>query len=449
MLCDLNRFSDNTAVVEGDVYLTYRQLQQEVDHFCLSLPEPRGIFILKADNSLDTLVAYLALLQSKHVIMMADPELSDASLQILLQTYSPTGVIEHRQISHPNPIQHVLSDELALLLSTSGSTGSPKQVALSLGNLRANAQSICQYLPLQASDKTITTLPFHYSYGLSVINTHLLVGASIVFSQDSLVSREFWQTFKQQLITSFAGVPYSYEMLLRLRFTHMDLPSLKYFTLAGGKLTPDKVQQLARFAQEQNKSFYVMYGQTEATARMAYMDQDKALLKSNSIGKVIPQGEFKLVDENQRTITQSEEVGELLYRGANVMLGYSQSSQELSEFDDSEWLHTGDLASIDEQGDYFIRGRLSRFIKVFGLRINLDEVELWLDQKGLENYCIGEDNKLQIAVKNNNDIKALKQLICQYLQLHHSVVQILSVSELPILPNGKKDYPSIRALMNV
>jgi len=444
MLCDLSIYAKRVALIQGQQQLTYEQLQKRIDDFSLQLAAFPALYFLRANNDIDSIVAYLACLQSKHVIMLLDPDVPQDKLEPLLDAYQPNAVIANGMVEIRSTQQHNLSSGLALLLSTSGSTGSPKQVALSLKNLQANAFSICEYLPIEASDTTITTLPIHYSYGLSVINSHLVTGASIVLNQDSMLRREFWQKIEQYQVSSFAGVPYNYEMLLRLRFTSMTLPSLKYFTQAGGKLEPEKISVLARFAQENNKQFFVMYGQTEATARMAFMDQDKAIVKPQAIGRAIPGGEFKLLADSGQTVKKAEQSGELCYRGGNVMLGYARHYSDLELFTPIEWLPTGDLAYCDKQGDFVISGRLKRFIKVFGQRLNLDDIEHWLAQKGLETYCLGEDNKLQIAVKNNNDIKALKQLICQYLQIHHTVVQVVSVTNLPLTASNKKDRQGVK-----
>jgi acyl-coenzyme A synthetase/AMP-(fatty) acid ligase len=292
----------------------------------------------------------------------------------------------------------------------------------------------------------VTTLPFFYSYGLSVINSHLLAGACIVFTSQSLVNREFWQLFKELEITSFAGVPHSYEILLKLRFTRMNLPSLRYFTQAGGRLSPALVAQLADYVNSQHRQFFVMYGQTEATARMAYLSADRALHKPESIGHAIPNGHLSLQDEQGQKITEFGLSGELVYQGPNIMLGYVSSQTDLGTFKAPKHLFTGDMAYQDEDGDFFITGRLKRFIKLFGQRINLDEVEQLLLEKGFETYCCGDDSKLLVAVKFGNDIKSLQSLISEHLQIHSSVIQILEVAPLPLTDSGKKDYYAILGL---
>ncbi|WP_340678129.1 AMP-binding protein [Paraglaciecola sp.] len=439
------------AAIEGDESVTYGALVQR----CLAMAEQIqnvsqikcSLIFLKAHNNVATLVVYLAALQSGQPTMLLDPHISEEKLNALVQTYQPNLLIENQEIRLLHNNQLTLAANLALMLSTSGSTGSAKQVCLSPINLHSNAQSICQYLPIQPSDITITTLPFFYSYGLSVINSHLFAGACIVFNSHSIISREFWQQFKQLQITSFAGVPYSYEMLLRLRFERMDLPSLRYFTQAGGKLAVDKIQQLAAYAKSTNKQFFVMYGQTEATARMAYLNNDLAEQKPHSIGRAIPGGEFALWDDNQQLIEQAEQAGELVYRGPNVMLAYANELAELAKFAPLCELKTGDIAYRDSDGDYVICGRTKRIIKLFGERVNLDEVEALVAQLGYACCCLGEDAKLQVAVLNHPNTNELKMWLSTQLQVNQHAVEVVTVHDLPMTANGKKDYPALKLLL--
>jgi acyl-CoA synthetase (AMP-forming)/AMP-acid ligase II len=447
----INKPPQAIAAIEGQESVSYSALALR----CVAMSEQikttaqtsRALIFLKAHNNIATLVVYLAALQSGQPTMLLDPAISDEKLSSLIEAYKPNLIIENQNISvlHTKPL--ALAPQLALMLSTSGSTGSAKQVCLSSDNLHSNAQSICQYLPILATDTTITTLPFFYSYGLSVINSHLLVGACIVFNQHSLVSREFWQAFKQHKITSFAGVPYSYEMLLRLRFERMELPSLRYFTQAGGKLTVDKIQQLARYANANNKQFFVMYGQTEATARMAYLKSELVESKAHTIGQAIPGGEFALWDEQQQLIERNEQPGELVYRGPNVMLGYAQQHVELANFTSITALKTGDIAYRDSEGDYVICGRTKRMLKLYGERINLDEVEDLISQQGHECYCLGDDAKLHVAVLKHNNIKELKMWLSAQLGVNHHAIDVVNVQALPLTANGKKDYPTLKAML--
>jgi long-chain acyl-CoA synthetase len=447
----LPHFASNIAALEGQTQISFAELAGQTTQFRQQLAQPsspeRQLVFLKAHNNIATLLAYLACLQAQHPIMLLDPAISLDKLQSLTKQYQPNVLIDNGSIERLHANKLSLSPHLAVLLSTSGSTGSAKQVCLSRENLQENAQSIATYLPIWPSDRTITTLPFFYSYGLSVINSHLLRGACIVFNQDTMMSREFWHTFKQQKITSFAGVPYHYEMLIRLRFDNMDLPCLRYFTQAGGKLNEAHVGLLAQYAETHNKAFFTMYGQTEATARMAYLSPERVAKKPYAIGRAIPGGQFYLRDENSALITKPRQSGELIYCGGNIMLGYANGQQDLVHFDPLPELATGDLAYQDEEGDFVITGRLKRFIKLFGQRLNLDEIECLLNQKGFESYCVGDDSKLLVAIKNEVDLQQLKMSLSRDIRVNHTAINIVKVKDLPLTANGKKDYPALMQML--
>ena len=272
--------------------------------------------------------------------------------------------------------------DLALLLSTSGSTGSPKLVRLSYENLLSNTMSICEYLKIIRADRPITTLPMNYSYGLSVINTHLYAGASIILTDQSYAQKTFWDLFKKNSATSFSGVPYTYEILKRIHFERMELPSLKCMTQAGGKLSEELQRFFAEYAIKRNIDFYVMYGQTEATARMSYLAPKLAMEKLGSIGKAIPRGRFEIRDDQNNIINQPGVKGNLFYCGTNVFMGYADSINDLCKENlHNGLLDTGDLAEYDNDNFLYIKGRKKRFIKIYGNRVNLDEIESILKKK--------------------------------------------------------------------
>ena len=222
---------------------------------------------------------------------------------------------------------HDLHPDLALLLSTSGSTGSPKLVRLSHDNLRCNAASIADYLGLTPDDRAITSLPMHYCYGLSVVHSHLLVGAGLVLTDLSVVDECFWRLAEDAGATSFAGVPYTFEQLERSGFTERALPSLRYVTQAGGRMAPERVGRWRDHGRRSGWDLVVMYGQTEATARMAWLPPDRADAHPEAVGIPIPGGSFRLepVDE-----VDEPGVGELVYAGPNVMQGYAVSAADLA-----------------------------------------------------------------------------------------------------------------------
>jgi len=326
-------------------------------------------------------------------------------------------------------------------------------VRLSYQNIQSNADAISDYLELNETECAITTLPMHYSYGLSVINSHLSVGASIVLTDGSLMNRVFWNLFKEHKVTSLVGVPYTYELLEKLRFNRMDLSSLRYMTQAGGKMEPKRVQHFAAILAEQGKRFFIMYGQTEATARISYLAPKDLETHSGSIGKAISGGQLSLEDEKGEVITEPNVVGELVYQGENVMMGYALSQVDLSKGSELKQLHTGDLAYQDERGYFYIVGRQSRFIKLFGLRIDLDDLEHRLAEQGWQASCIGNlngecDNCLVVACQNEIQRNLIESYLCENMKLHPSAIAVHYVPTIPRTENGKVSYAELKKIMN-
>lgn len=456
----LARYGHRIAAIDGQKQLSYQQLSDQCDQLAQHLDLPnKSLIIIKAGNNLATLIGYLTALREHHCVMLVNAEIAETQLTHLIAAYQPQVILSAQDELLPlitlceTSSSHSIAPELAMLLSTSGSTGAAKQVALSYANIQANADSIVEYLPMLASDASLCHLPFFYSYGLSIINSHLNLGACCVLTELTPVNREFWLLFEKHKISSFGGVPYSYEMLLRLRFTSKSFPHLRYFTQAGGKMAVDKILTFAQYARRQQKQFFIMYGQTEASPRMAFLPSSKVALKPNSIGQAIPQGQFCLKDDSGELVTKKGQSAQLFYKGPNVMLGYVNDSSQLAQFSPAEWLATGDIAYTDEQGDYFISGRMSRFIKLFGQRIDLDQVERLLAEMQLEAYCCGSDSRLIIALKHTPkddnagaSIPDIKMTIAKQLGLHPSTIQMIVYAQLPLTDNGKKDYHAVTLL---
>ncbi len=363
------------------------------------------------------------------------------------------------QNEYPQP---ELYPELAFLSSTSGSTGSPKLVRLSQQNLISNATSIANYLHLNASERAIAHLPLSYSFGLSILNSHLIAGSSVVLCNAGIMEREFWQAVENHGVTSFSGVPYHYEMLFKLRFARLKTYQIRTMTQAGGPLALPLLQQLLPTCQEKQIRFVVMYGQTEASPRITYVPPERLAEKLGSIGIAIPGGQLWLRNEHGERVMSAEGQGELMYEGRNVGLGYATQAQHLADGDDFNGvLATGDLACRDTEGFYFITGRLKRFLKLFGNRISLDQVEQWLALQGVTAVATGTDDALIVylvderhfeaatlarSTDDNNEIDTTAWLanwriaIADFCHVHFSAIRVQSLSEIPRLPNGKVDY---------
>ena len=365
---NLEKFKNNTALVDefGDS-LTYGKLNayanalaEIIGHRCL-------VFSL-CSNTIGSVIGYAAFVNNGIVSVQVSSHLEEGLLQNLLDNYQPeylwmpqdmTGkfsVMESVYSAYGYvllrtgyEVKYPLYEELGLLITTSGSTGSPKLVRQSYTNFLDNATSIAEYLKLDETERPITTLPMNYVYGLSIINSHFLVGATLLLTDKGLMQKEFWQFFKDAEATSFGGVPYTYEMLDKLRFYRMKLPSLRTMTQAGGKITPELHEKFAAYAAEQGKNFVVMYGAAEATSRMGYLPPERAVEKKGSMGIPIPGGKFILVDADGNKITTPYTTGELVYEGKNVTLGYAEKGEDLILGDERHGrLETGDMAQFDE-----------------------------------------------------------------------------------------------------
>lgn len=341
-------------------------------------------------------------------------------------------------------------NDLALLLSTSGSTGSPKLVRLSYQNIASNGRSIIQYLNLHENDRAITTFPSSYSFGFSILNSHFLAGASIVLTQNSVMEREFWSLFERFSPTSLSGVPFTFEMLKRIGFfAKKSPPNLKMITQAGGKMSEGLITEINLFSKSNDIAFFVMYGQTEATARISYLDPRYTSEKIGSIGKAIPGGCLQVIQLGSDVELESDTVGELVYSGPNVMLGYAENRLDLVKSDELLGrLPTGDLAKVDQDGFYYVVGRIKRILKVYGRRVNLDEVEVLLKKQFGTVACQGLDDNLVIFTTGDNEISDIKKFASIKFKLNHLGITVIKVTEIPRLSNGKINYRELETLIN-
>lgn len=459
--------SDRIALLtEQGESLTSGELHERVLAFANCL-HPRRLAFLVGQNDVPSITAYLGFLEAGAVPLLLNRDLSTESLNRLLEIYKPTYIFlskdcalsqfncrelgdfgNYRLLEASRNRPAGLHPELGLLLATSGSTGSPKLVRLSLRNISANARSIAEYLAINEDERAITSLPFNYSYGLSVINSHLIAGASLALTDRGFFESLFWRQVKEQGVTSLAGVPYSYEILLKLKFDRMDLPKLRTLTQAGGRLDPAYVQKVSELAVAKGMKFFVMYGQTEASPRIAYLPPEKITQKLGSIGRAIPGGRLWLEDDKGDSVRVPNQTGELVYSGPNVSLGYAEKREDLTLGDTFKGvLRTGDIARRDEDGFFFIEGRKHRFLKVFGVRIALDSVEAWLTRRGLVGAAYGRDDQLCITLerKTNMDPLEYARALSADFQIHPSAITVKIVGSLPRLSSGKVDYSCLNA----
>jgi acyl-coenzyme A synthetase/AMP-(fatty) acid ligase/surface polysaccharide O-acyltransferase-like enzyme len=466
-LGDLAEHGARLAVVEASGRtITYHQLAERVADTARRLGQGRRLVLVEAANKLEPLVTYLAALSAGHPVLLTAPE--GRHTDALVDTYDPDVMLrrhaggEWRLIERRAGSAHTLHPELAVLLSTSGSTGSPKLVRLSAGNLRANAEAIASYLDIRSTDRACASLPMHYCYGLSVVNSNLLRGAALLLTDDSVLEPRFWRLFREHGGTSLHGVPHTFELLDRLGFDGWELPSLRYVTQAGGALAPDRVRHYARLGERRGWRMFVMYGQTEATARMAYLPPELAASHPDAVGVPVPGGSFEVLPSD------IPGQGELVYHGPNVMLGYACGPADLALGRTVSALHTGDIGRRDAGGLYHVVGRSARSIKLFGLRIDLERAEQLLAARGHRAVCTGGgpadgtvdgaadgtvdgavdgavDGTLVVATPAD-DHAAVLGAVREELGLPASHVRVVTADPLPRTPSGKVDYPRLREL---
>lgn len=437
--------TSETALLSGDAALDYGDLRDRIDARRSELGPTRRLVMVAGANEVEPIVTYLAALEGGHPVLLVDGDRARGGgaerRNSLVERFDPDVVAADdgrwELVERRAGTRHELHPELALLASTSGSTGSPKLVRLSRDNLLSNAVAIGDYLNLGEGDRAATTLPLHYCYGLSVVNSHFVAGGSLLLTSRSVVEEPFWEEFGAAGATSFAGVPYTFDLLEASGFERRTIPSLRYVTQAGGRLHPDRVRRFAALARERGFELTVMYGQTEATARMAYLPPRLAETAAGAIGIPIPGGRFR-IDE-----PSTEGVGELVYDGPNVMMGYATEPEDFAAGRTVDELRTGDLARRRPDGLFEIVGRASRFAKVFGLRIDLDRIERLFDEAGVPVRAASADERLLLFVTSERLVERARERAMRITGLPAHVMRVHAVAEFPRTASGKPDTTAL------
>jgi len=455
---NLKKFLNNIALINDDgKQYTYSKILNYADKISIKI-KGRSTILFICKNSIESIVGYLSFIKRGCVLILVDNKIKKNNLSNILSKFRPKYIFHPNQnkfnfkkiflfknysLSKTNlKIDYKINNKLTLLISTSGTTGNSEFVRQSYKNLESNINSIVKYLNIKSNDRAITTMPMNYVYGLSIVNSHLSQGSSIMLTEKKIVDRGFWEFFKKFKATTFGGVPFIFEVLKKLKFKKMNLPSLRYITQAGGKMDEDLLSEFIEICKKRKKKFIVMYGQTEATARMSYLSWKNSKTKIGSIGKPIPEGKFFLEDKNGKIITKSNIVGELIYKGKNVCLGYAKNRFDLIKGDENKGtLKTGDLAKKDSKSFYYIIGRKKRFVKIFGHRINLEHIEEILKNKGCNCPCIGDDKKINIYIEKNKINKnKVEKIILENTNLNKQYFSIILINKIPRNKSGKVLY---------
>jgi acyl-CoA synthetase (AMP-forming)/AMP-acid ligase II len=450
----LDRPTDAPVLVDAAAGRVWTQ--DELAHVVCSCADPlmtgeRELVFCVCGVDVASVVGYLSAVRAGHAVVLLDAAAHADLTEALIARYQPAFVVRsdgrempevRRRADAPTPR---LAHDLAILLSTSGTTGSPKLVRLTHRNVAANASSIADYLGIDDRERAIQSLPFHYSYGLSVLHSHLAAGASVILSPHSIMRPEFWADAERWQATSFAGVPYSYAILERTGLLSKAMPdTMSTLTQAGGRLAPESIIRLHEMVSERGGRLWVMYGQTEATARISYVPPEALPEKAHTIGMPIPRGRLSVRFDSQE-ISEPDVEGELVYHGPNVMLGYATQHEDLALGDAMNGeLRTGDLGALDKDGFFRVTGRTKRIAKVYGLRVNLDEIEAAASAHGpVAVVDAGEHIVLWRAAGGEIAPDDLRREVARRFGLNSRAFTVRDIETLPLKASGKVDYDSL------
>jgi acyl-CoA synthetase (AMP-forming)/AMP-acid ligase II len=476
----ISRLEASSAVYNdrNDSWLTREELRAASLNLAktIAAEQKRLVFLLCGVNS-ETIIGLLAAAAAGHVTALIDPALPEHLMTGLIESYQPELILGPNGSSEKLPYARndkatvrsaqsgagvvewiaresgssfpPIDPALQLLLSTSGTTGSQKYVRLSRDAVVANAHQIAQALAIDERSVGIAHLPLHYSYGLSVVTSHLIAGGRLCLVNDSITSPSFWSKIGNVGGSHFPGVPFHYVALARLG-TGLVSESVKTFTQAGGALDLRVQTKIRDWATQRGGQFFVMYGQTEASPRMATLQHADHARKAGSVGVALAGGQFSIVDENGAPLP-ADAIGTVVYEGPNVMFGYAMSRADLGKGDEMNGrLETGDLGRLDAEGFLYITGRTKRFAKIAGYRLGLDEIEKELFAV-CPVACLDLGEKIAVAHEQESEtaLKARVRELADTYKVPSSSFALRKIAQIPRAASGKIDYARLKDLVSV
>lgn len=464
MMWDFARFGDQSAVVDDSgTALTYLELADEGERLFRAVGRRTLVFCL-CRNTAGAVMGYTSFVNHRVVPLMLGADIDRDLLSNLLAIYQPEflwlpgemceafssmesvyGSFGYALLKTGYGAGYELHDDLCLLVPTSGSTGSPKLVRMSYENIRSNAVS-GTVLYRDAELVPVLNLPMNYAYILAVLNIHLMHGSKVLPVTKSILQRAFWDFFRDNDANEIHGVPNTYEMLMRLLSGKTEPPKIVLMTQSGGKMSLELSEKLANYALAHGARLAVIYGQSEATAILGFLSEDMVTEKCGSIGKPLPGSAYHLIDENGEKISQSGVSGELVFTGPGVTLGYAEKREDLARGDDfGGVLHTGDIATFDDDGYYYIVGRKKRFLKLYGKRVSLDEVETLVKGQFPDSDCAaaGRDDEMRIYMTDTSQANEVVGFISEKTGIFHGAFHVIGISEIPKNEAGKTLYAKL------
>lgn len=459
--------------------VSHRELYERVERTSKWISKRYGSgkeFLLLADNSVFFVVSYLSLMRSGNIPLLVETRVGKEELAALMSFCRPVGAFMQQRLSakavaglpliteSDMPEEDVEDlrpqvgrDDLAAVVFTSGSTGTKKGVMITHGNLIANTTSIIEYLELTSRDRMMVVLPFYYCYGASLLHTHLRVGGSITISNSIFLGAVLDEIERYQC-TGFAGVPSTYQILInRSDLLQRRFSSLRYMTQAGGKLEPRYIQMIVDSLP--NIRFFVMYGATEATARMSYLPPEMVRTRTASIGKGIPGVHLEVLGEDGRPVRPGE-TGEIVATGDNIMRGYYGDEEGTRAVLKDGKYHTGDLATVDEDGYIYVVGRAKDIIKCAGYRVSPYEIEnLIASMEGVDTVAVvstpddilGEAIVAVVRRRDGAEAEAVRTTIfreCRRsLPSYKNPSFVVFLEEMPLNSSNKIDKVRLRQML--
>lgn len=411
----------------------------------------RGVCLIACDRNVETVAAYIGCLRQGIVPILVDAGLSVDLINNIADQYQVETILHPRPLKSnaysndgtfgvfnvfrsKNPTDILVNDQLTLVLPTSGSTGDPKCVRLNSVNIDSCTKEIVRYLNIDKDRISISSLPFHYTYGLSILHCALETRSKMVLTGLPLIDKEFWSLMEKNQVTDLSGVPFMFEVLRRITLSPKILKNLKCVTQAGGRLDTKYIDYFINLFGKKDISYFTMYGQTEASPRISYVPPERALTKLGSVGIALDIGRF------YTDAVDAVSEGELIYEGPNVCMGYAFNREDLSKPDSNKGiLKTGDIATIDNEGFATIVGRKKRFVKVYGSSVNLDDLESKLKAKSFDTAVIGRDDKI-IVLTANHDTAGIKNYLHSFVNFPPRAIKIIEIDEIKYSGVGKPDY---------
>lgn len=445
-LPDLGRHGDAPCLIAADGAVhSFADIAGRAASFARRLGAGRKLVALEAAATVEAVAALLGAWSAGHAVALL-PAGDTAAMERFRRDYLPEAVFARSggrwRLAMDGRGAAPLHPDLALVLVTSGSTGHGKAVRLSRAAVASNAAAIGEALALRPGDRAALVLPLQYSFGLSVLTSHLAAGASVWLAEGGILSDGFLMRAREIGVTDIQTVPMGYDLLEKAGFPDADLPALRFLAVAGGALAPAVQRRFDGYMAARGGTFHAMYGQTEATARIACLPAGMAVERAGCIGFAVPGGVLSLRDAAGAEVSGPGE-GELVYAGPNVMMGYATARSDLARGAEVAALATGDIARREADGVYRIVGRKRRMSKIAGVRIGHDAVEAGLAERGIAAAVFGGDDGLRVAFEGAMMPADVAGAAAEIAGVMQRSVDAFGVDALPRLASGKVDYQAL------